>query len=329
VLSLIAHHLDLSSVMNSRDLADPATARYLASCAGTLEYLRHLTLLTYADMSAVNPSAMTPWRLEQLWRAYSAGQQQLTRELASDRIYSLDVLPSETRPPELTQFLEGMPTRYLRTHTREEVEQHRVLARRAAECGAAVEITRQKGWFLATVLANDRPGLFASICGALASFGVNIVKAEACTNASGLALDQIRFTDPLRTLELNPTETDRLRKIVERVVLGIEDVKALLKRRRPSPRPGRSARLAPVIRFDNEVSDAATLVEFVGEDRPGLLYDLAAAFSGAGCDIDLVLIDTEARKAIDVFYVKRAGAKVGGALEERLKQSLMQAGSGV
>jgi [protein-PII] uridylyltransferase len=155
------------------------------------------------------------------------------------------------------------------------------------------------------------------------------VKAEACTNASGLALDQIRFTDPLRTLELNPTETDRLRKIVERVVLGIEDVKALLKRRRPSPRPGRSARLAPVIRFDNEVSDAATLVEFVGEDRPGLLYDLAAAFSGAGCDIDLVLIDTEARKAIDVFYVKRAGAKVGGALEERLKQSLMQAGSGV
>ena len=327
-LLLIEHHLDLSLIMNSRDLADPATARYLASRARTLEYLRYLTLLTYADISAVNPTAMTPWRLEQLWRAYSTGQQQLTRELESDRIHGVDSLPPEDRTPEFLKFLEGLPTRYLRTHTRDEIERHRALARRSDEYGAAVEVTQQKGSFLATVLAVDRPGLFASICGALASFGVNIVKAEACANASGLALDRFRFTDPLRTLELNPTEIDRLRKLVERVALGVEDVKMLLKRRRP-PAPGRITRLAPVVRFNNEVSDTATLVEFVGEDRPGLLYDLATAFSGAGCDIELVLIDTEGHKALDVFYVKGGGAKLDDALATLLKQSLLQAGTGV
>jgi [protein-PII] uridylyltransferase len=102
----------------------------------------------------------------------------------------------------------------------------------------------------------------------------------------------------------------------------------LLKRRRPPP-PGRITRLAPVVRFNNEVSDTATLVEFVGEDRPGLLYDLATAFSGAGCDIELVLIDTEGHKALDVFYVKRGGAKLDDALATLLKQSLLQAGTGV
>jgi [protein-PII] uridylyltransferase len=60
---LIEGHVDLSAVMNSRDPDDPGTARFLAERAGTLETLKKLTLLTYADISAVNPTAMTPWRL--------------------------------------------------------------------------------------------------------------------------------------------------------------------------------------------------------------------------------------------------------------------------
>ena len=170
-----------------------------------------------------------------------------------------------------------------------------------------MEVIPSKGVFLATVLAPDKPGLFASLCGALASFGMSIVKAEAFTNSSGLAVDQFRFADPLHTLELNPTEVDRLRLTMERVVTGREDVKLLLRRRRSTPRPSRVAQISPLFRFNNEASDIATLVDFVGEDRPGLLYDLASGFSAAGCNIELVMIDTEAHKAIDVFYVTHEG----------------------
>jgi [protein-PII] uridylyltransferase len=43
----------------------------------------------------------------------------------------------------------------------------------------------------------------------------------------------------------------------------------------------------------------------VTQDRPGLLYDVAALISKRGGNIEVVLVDTEAKKAIDVFYVKK------------------------
>src|ERR1700730_7683415 len=120
---LIEHHLDLSAVMNSRDLHDPATARLLADRIGTLERLKLLTLLTYADISAVNPAAMTPWRLEQLWQTYRVAHQQLLHDLESERIVDLPKeLPAGLADPD--GFIKGFPSRYLRTHTPAEIRTH-------------------------------------------------------------------------------------------------------------------------------------------------------------------------------------------------------------
>ncbi|MCP5117457.1 MAG: hypothetical protein GY953_42080, partial [bacterium] len=107
---LIERHLDLSTVMTSRDLEDPSTARLLADTVQTIEKLKHLVLLTYADISAVNPAAMTPWRMEQLWMVYLAGYKELTRELEDDRI-----IEPETASPEKAALPAGFPNRYLRT----------------------------------------------------------------------------------------------------------------------------------------------------------------------------------------------------------------------
>ncbi len=192
--------------MNGRDLKDPATARLLSSRIGTQQDLRRLVLLTYADISAVNPTAMTPWRAEQLWRVYAVASEQLTRELTSDRIHQTANASMVTfADPEMNVFLEGFPKRYLRTHSPQEIAAHFALDQVRKRDGVAVSIMRGAGAFEATVLADDHPGLFASLCGALASFGMNIVEAEAYGNAAGLALDVIRFSDPLGTLELNPS----------------------------------------------------------------------------------------------------------------------------
>jgi [protein-PII] uridylyltransferase len=316
VLFLIENHLILSAVMNSRDLGDPATAIELASRVETIEQLRLLTLMTYADISAVNPDAMTPWRLEQLWRTYLVGHRELTRELDTERIH----IPEQD---ETSKFLEGLPTRYLRTHTPEQVQAHVLLARVASESGLVVDLERSNGVYTLTVLTPDRPNLFASLAGILSSFGMNIVKAEAFANQNGTVLDTFSFADPMRTLELNPAEMDRLKATLRRTVLGNEDVQRLLRgRAKPAP-PSKNAEVKPAVAFDGEASESATLVEIVAKDRPGLLYDLASTFSSAGCSIDVVLIDTEAHKALDVFYITKNGEKLAPEEQQELRDQLL------
>lgn len=313
---LVEQHLALSSIMNSRDLDDPATAKDLAAKAGTVENLRYLALMTYADISGVNPTAMTPWRLEQLWRVYSIGLRELTRELDTDRIHVESDAPA-------SEFLEGFPSRYLRTHTKEEIAAHLALEQKARLSGVAVELLRQGGVWSLTVITLDKPRLFASIVGALSGFGMDILKAEAFANTKGEVLDSFTFSDPGRALELNPPEVDRLRATVEKAAMGTLDVRQMLERRvRPQPKH-RGERLRPSIYFDGEASSHATLVEIVAEDRSGLLYDFARVFAESGCNIEVVLIDTEAHKALDVFYLTCQGRKLTEneqfVLEDRLR----------
>jgi len=316
---LVLRHLDLSSVMSSRDLYDGSTARALADRVGTLERLKQLTMLTYADISAVNPQAMTPWRMEQLWRVYLMAYEELTRELVTKRIHDAPGMPAEK-----ASFLEGLPTRYLRTHTPEEIDAHLALAQQLASRPVAVEIHHERGFYKLTLLTKDRPALFASVAGAISSFGLNILKAEAFSNTSGMVVDTFTFADPHRTLDLNPPEVDRLRGVVRKVVEGRQDADKLL-RGRPKPFLSSRLKIRPRVSFKDDASDGATLIEIVSEDRPGLLYDLANAISLAGCNIEVVMIDTEAHKALDVFYVTHQGHKLADDLQSELKSELLAA----
>jgi [protein-PII] uridylyltransferase len=321
VLFLINKHLELSNVMQSRDLFDPQTIRDVAHQVETVERLKALTLLTYADISAVNPTVMTPWRAEQLWQLYLMVYNELTRELESERIEG-----DPSGPPERVEFLRGFPMRYLRTHTDAEIDSHMALEQKSQKRGVAVQIRKLDSAYVLTLVATaDRHGLFASAAGTLSSFGMNILKAEAFSNRRGLILDTFTFADPSRTLELNPTEVDRLRNTAERVIAGKVDVRQLL-RNRPKPMlPTRSARVPARVTFNSTASATATLVEITAEDRPGLLYDLASAFSSHGCNIEVVLIDTQAHKAIDVFYITRGGGKISEAQRTVLEEALCKA----
>lgn len=320
VLFLISRHLEMSAVMQSRDLQDPATARAMALRVETVERLKALTLITYADISAVNPSAMTPWRAEMLWQLYLATYNELTRELETDRIPA-----AATGSEEKRAFLAGLPTRYLHTHTAIEIDSHLRLEALFRQRGVAVELEKLETAYRLTLVTGDRPFLFASVAGTLSSFGLNILKAEAFANRQGIVLDTFTFADPGRTLELNPTELDRLRATVERVVLGKTDVRQLLAHRpKPAP-PSRNARIPPAVSFNTQASESAVLIEIVAQDRPGLLYDLASAISSQAYNIEVVLIATEAHKAIDVFYVTSGGRKPAGEQLDRLGVELRRA----
>jgi UTP:GlnB (protein PII) uridylyltransferase len=80
----------------------------------------------------------------------------------------------------------------------------------------------------------------------------------------------------------------------------------------------------PAIHLDNEHSRRYTVLEIVAGDVPGLLYRISRAISDQGCDVDLVLISTEGRKAIDVLHVTKQGRKLREDEQHALRQELVR-----
>src|SRR5205823_3175709 len=168
-------------------------------------------------------------------------------------------------------------------HTPAETAAHLRLYALSRPTGVAVQLDEIGGAYRLTIVARDRPSMFASFAGAISSFGLDIVKAEAFANASRIILDTFVFADPKRILQLNPPEGERLQDLVRRVALGRTDAQRLM---RGSPAAGKSRSAAPQVKFDSEACETATLVEIIAEDRPGLLHSLATVFSSNGCNID-------------------------------------------
>jgi [protein-PII] uridylyltransferase len=75
---LIQNHLEMSATAR-RDIFDAKVIGAFAAKVGTPEILKMLTLLTYADISSVNPEAMTEWKAENLWLLYVSGTRYFAR----------------------------------------------------------------------------------------------------------------------------------------------------------------------------------------------------------------------------------------------------------
>ena len=331
---LIARHLEMSATCQRRDVFDPETVHDFAKMVGSTERLKMLCLLTYADIRAVNPEALTPWKAELLWQLYIATANHLARSVDDDRLRItgsssaelekiLAVLGNSARAEDLRFFLEGIPQRYLATHTPEDIARHFELARRLASEPLAVDLQARNHHFELTVVTADRPHLFASITGTLAAWGMSIIKADAFSNHAGIVLDTFKFVDLHRTLELNPSERDRFRQSLVDVLRGAVQLKKILGARTQPPTAARpKVPVALHLRFDGVSSSHSTLLELIAQDRPGLLFDVSSTLAGLGCNIEIALIDTEGQRAIDVFYLTYGGAKLDPVLQEAVGDEL-------
>jgi [protein-PII] uridylyltransferase len=106
------------------------------------------------------------------------------------------------------------------------------------------------------------------------------------------------------------------------VVAGWVDVPGLLRGRESSLLYRRRQREPPRLHFDNEHSQKYTVLELVADDAPGLLHRVSRVIAEQGCDLDLALIATEGRKAIDVLHVTKAGHKLDEGERNAMKQGL-------
>jgi len=144
------------------------------------------------------------------------------------------------------------------------------------------------------------------------------------TNPNGLVIDVFQFTDAERFIELNAGAQELIFQSINDVVAGRANVTDRLRGREQSLIHRREARIKPVVHCDNVASRRYTIVEIVADDALGLLYRISRVISKHDCGVDLVLISTEGHKAIDVFHITKAGAKLTDEEQRTLADDLQR-----
>jgi [protein-PII] uridylyltransferase len=329
VVFLVRNHLMMSEIAQKRDLEDDHLVKEFARATGSIQRLKQLYLMTFADMRAVAPKVYNNWRdmlLSDLYMKALKILEQGDRE-AVDPARLLALTKTELRSQlssadaertrSLEEFLERMPERYFLITPRQDIPYHFDLMRRldgnSLVCQHRHFPDREFSEFI--VATRDQHGLFSKIAGVLTANNLNILSARITTRSDGIVLDSFRISHAAEgaAIAMDEERWERVERNLLAVLSGAQDIVDLVARSQPASVAARRyvSRVATEVTVDNRTSERFTVIDVFTQDRLGLLFTITHALSEMGLEIHLARISTNADQALDVFYVSDAqGRKI-------------------
>jgi [protein-PII] uridylyltransferase len=311
---LVANHLVMSSVAQSRDLSDRKTIENFANVVQSAERLKLLTVLTTADIKAVGPGVWNGWKAQLIRTLYFETEPVLTGGFSEgNRAQRVAMAQSEFREAmtawpsdELEAYVaKHYPAYWLKVDLAHKIEHANFLRdtdKKGKTLATAVGFDTERAVTELTVLAPDHPWLLSIIAGACAMAGANIVDAQIYTTTDGRALDTISVSREFDREEDEERRADRIADSIEKALRGELRLPDAVARRKPKGRI-RAFALEPEVNINNQWSHRYTMVEITGLDRPGLLHDLTATLSKLNLNIASAHVATFGERVVDVFYV--------------------------
>jgi [protein-PII] uridylyltransferase len=334
---LIEVHLLMSTVAQSRDLSDRMTIENFSAAVQSVERLKLLTILTAADIKAVGPGVWNGWKAQLIRTLYYETEPVLTGGFSEvNRAQRVAVAQAELRA-ELTDWTGAEVDAYIALHypaywLKVDLPQkitHARFLRSAAQAGkslaTSVAFPAARGVTELTVLAPDHPWLLSIIAGACAVAGANIVDAQIFTTTDGRAFDTISVS---REFELDDDEARRAARItdsIEKALRGDLKLPEVVAQRAIAKGRLKAFVVPPEVTVNNGWSNRYTMVEVIGLDRPGLLFELTATLSKLNLNIASAHVATFGERVVDVFYVTDLfGAKITAATRQAtIKRALI------
>ena len=230
-----------------------------------------LYLLTYADVSAVNPTAWTQWKaallqdlymrtLNYLDKSAQTFEEERARLIAAS-VRIRNAAEGQFSSEEIDTFLVSMPEQYLLTAATHRVLDHMSMMKKLPEEQLVIRHRHypERGYTELTVCAYDAYGMFYRTAGTIAAKNLNVLRAQVYTGRNGVMIDTFHITDAEGKLIIYDEVWRSITADLREVLSGV--------RRPPEPRPSQfdravTATVPASVAFDNTVSDEGCFLEF-------------------------------------------------------------------